>query len=249
MLKLENIYMQVDSESGEKVEILRDLNVDFQKGKVYAVTGPNGGGKTSIAKVIMGIYKQTQGRIFLEGEDISDLSITERAKKGIGYAFQQPPRFKGLTIQNVLEIASPGADLVRIRSYLRDVGLCPEDYLDRDLGAGLSGGEIKRIEMAQLLLRDPLISIFDEPEAGVDLWTIQKLLGLIVSRYKHNPNKTAVVITHNEKIIPICDEILVVDGGTIAAQGPPAEIWPLIKDDIECKVRNQCQGEVTYGAK
>jgi len=249
VLELRNIFLQVDGESGEKIEILKNLNIDFQRGKVYAVTGPNGGGKTSIAKVIMGIYRQSQGHIYLEGEDISDLSVTERAQKGIGYAFQQPPRFKGITIQDVMGIASPGADSVRIRSFLRDVGLCPEDYLDRDLGAGLSGGEIKRIEMAQLLLRDPLISIFDEPEAGVDLWTIQKLLGLIVSRYKHNPNKTAVVITHNEKIIPICDEILVVDGGTIAAQGPPEEIWHLIKDDIECKVRNQCQGEVTYGVK
>lgn len=249
MLRLEDIYMQVDSDSGDKVEILKGLNVEFQKGKVYAVTGPNGGGKTSIAKVIMGIYRHTRGKIYLEDRDISDLSITERAKLGIGYAFQQPPRFKGLTIKDVLGIASPGADLIRIRTYLRDVGLCPEDYLDRDLGTGLSGGEIKRIEMAQLLLRDPLISIFDEPEAGVDLWTIQKLLGLIVSRYKHNPNKTAVVITHNEKIIPVCDEILVVDGGIITHQGPPSKIWHLIKNDIECKVRNQCQGEVTYGTK
>ncbi|MCX5779463.1 MAG: ATP-binding cassette domain-containing protein [Firmicutes bacterium] len=249
MLRLEDIYMQVDSDSGEKVEILKGLNIEFQKGKVYAVTGPNGGGKTSIAKVIMGIYKHSRGHIYLEGQDISEASITERAKLGIGYAFQQPPRFKGLTIKDVLGIASPGADLVRIRGYLRDVGLCPEDYLERDLGTGLSGGEIKRIEMAQLLLRDPLISIFDEPEAGVDLWTIQKLLGLIVSRYKNNPHKTAVVITHNEQIIPVCDEILVVEGGVITQQGPPSEIWKLIKDEIECKVRNQCQGEVTYGTK
>lgn len=249
MLRLEDIYMQVNNDSGQNVEILKGLNINFQKGKVYAVTGPNGGGKTSIAKVIMGIYKHSRGHIYLEGEDISDLSITERAQKGIGYAFQQPPRFKGLTINDVLGIASPGADLLKIRGYLRDVGLCPEDYLDRDLGTGLSGGEIKRIEMAQLLLRDPLISIFDEPEAGVDLWTIQKLLGLIISRYKNNPNKTAIVITHNERIIPVCDEILVVEDGTIAAQGPPADIWHLIKDDIECKVRNQCQGDVINGVK
>lgn len=249
MLKLEDIHMQVDNDSGEKVEILKGLNIEFEKGKVYAVTGPNGGGKTSIAKVIMGIYRQSSGRIYLEGEDISELSVTERAKKGIGYAFQQPPRFKGLTIQDILNISSPGADLVRVRSYLRDVGLCPEDYLDRDLGAGLSGGEIKRIEMAQLLLRDPIISIFDEPEAGVDLWTIKKLLGLIVSKYKNNPQKTAVIITHNEKIIPICNEIIVVDGGVITAQGSPKKIWHLIKDEIECKVRNQCQGDFIYEIK
>jgi Fe-S cluster assembly ATP-binding protein len=168
---------------------------------------------------------------------------------GIGYAFQQPPRFKGLTIKDVLNIACPEAGLTRIRTYLRDVGLCPEDYLDRDLGAGLSGGEIKRIEMAQLLLRSPKISIFDEPEAGVDLWTIQKLLGLIISRYKNNPHKTAIVITHNEKIIPVCDEILVIEDGVIKAQGPPKEIWHLIRDDIECKVRNQCQGDTIYEIK
>jgi ABC-type transport system involved in Fe-S cluster assembly, ATPase component len=249
MLKLEDIHMQVDNDSGEKVEILKGLNIEFEKGKVYAVTGPNGGGKTSIAKVIMGIYRQSSGHIYLEGEDISELSVTERAKKGIGYAFQQPPRFKGLTIQDILNISSPGADLVRVRSYLRDVGLCPEDYLDRDLGAGLSGGEIKRIEMAQLMLRDPVISIFDEPEAGVDLWTIKKLLGLIVSKYKNNPQKTAVIITHNEKIIPICNEIIVVDGGVITAQGSPKKIWHLIKDEIECKVRNQCQGDFIYEIK
>jgi len=249
MLKLENICMQVSNDHGETIEILKGLNIQFEKGKVYAVTGPNGGGKTSIAKVIMGIYRHNKGHIYLEGEDISELSITDRALRGIGYAFQQPPRFKGLTIKDVLSIASPEADLLRIRTYLRDVGLCPEDYLDRDLGAGLSGGEIKRIEMAQLLLRGPQISIFDEPEAGVDLWTIQKLLGLIVSRYKNNPNKTAVVITHNENIIPICDEIIVIDGGIVKAQGPPKEIWHLIKDDIECKVRNQCQGDVIYELK
>jgi Fe-S cluster assembly ATP-binding protein len=249
VLRLEDIHMQVSNDNGENIEILKGLDIEFQKGKVYAVTGPNGGGKTSIAKVIMGIYRHTQGHIYLEDEDISDLSVTERARKGIGYAFQQPPRFKGLTIKNILNIASPEANLIYLRKYLRDVGLCPEDYLDRDLGAGLSGGEIKRIEMAQLLLRAPLISIFDEPEAGVDLWTIQKLLGLIVSRYKNNPDKTAVIITHNENIIPMCDEIIVVDGGIITASGTPNEIWHLIKDDIECQVRDQCQGDVVYEIK
>jgi len=249
VLKLEDIHMQVDNDSGEKIEILKGINIKFEKGKVYAVTGPNGGGKSSIAKVIMGIYKQSSGHIYLEGKEITNLTITERARKGIGYAFQQPPRFKGLTIQDVLAIACPQADQLRIRGYLRDVGLCPEDYLDRDLGAGLSGGEIKRIEMAQLLLRNPIISIFDEPEAGVDLWTIQKLLGLILSTYKNNPHKTAVVITHNEKIIPVCDEIIVVEGGVIIEHGTPAEIWHLIKDDIECKVRNKCQGDLIYDVK
>jgi Fe-S cluster assembly ATP-binding protein len=197
----------------------------------------------------MGIYRHSQGHIYLDGEDISGLSVTERARRGIAYAFQQPPRFKGLTIKDLLDIAAPQAESIQQRKYLRDVGLCPEDYLDRDIGPGLSGGEIKRIEVAQLLLRDTAISIFDEPEAGVDLWTIQKLIGLIVGHYKNNPQKTAIVITHNEKILPVCDEIIVVEDGTIAGRGNPREIWHLIKDDIECKVRNQCQGEMIYELK
>ena len=249
MLKLENIWMQIACESGEDKEILKGINLEFEQGKLYAITGPNGGGKTSLAKVIMGIYQQSQGRIYLNGEDISDLSITERAHRGIAYAFQAPPRFKGLTIKDVLNIAAPQAESLQQRKYLRDVGLCPEDYLDRDLGPGLSGGEIKRIEMAQLLLRDNSLSIFDEPEAGVDLWTIQKLITLLVSSYRNNPAKTALIITHNEKILPICDEIIVIEDGMVAGRGSASEIWHLIKDDIECKVRNQCQGEMLYEIK
>ncbi|CFX22591.1 ABC transporter-like [Syntrophomonas zehnderi OL-4] len=249
MLKLENIWMQISNGNGENKEILKGINLEFEQGKLYAITGPNGGGKTSLAKVIMGIYQHSQGSIYLHGEEIGDLSVTERARKGIAYAFQQPPRFKGLTIKDMLNIAAPQAESMQYRKYLRDVGLCPEDYLDRDLGPGLSGGEIKRIEMAQLLMRDTALAIFDEPEAGVDLWTIQKLIGLIVTSYRNNPAKTAIVITHNEKILPICDEVIVLEEGTVAGRGTPSDIWHLIKDDIECKVRNKCQGEVTYEIK
>lgn len=249
MLKLESIWMQIADENGEEKEILRGIDLEFEQGKLYAITGPNGGGKTSLAKVIMGIYQPSQGKIYFNGEDISDYSITERAHRGIAYAFQAPPRFKGLTIKDVLHIAAPQAESLQQRKYLRDVGLCPEDYLDRDLGPGLSGGEIKRIEMAQLLLRDNKLTIFDEPEAGVDLWTIQKLISLLLGSYKNNPNKTAVIITHNEKILPICDEVIVIEGGVVAGRGGPSEIWHLIKDDIECKVRNQCQGEMIYEIK
>ena len=249
MLKLENVFMQIANDNGENKEILKNINLEFERGKIYAITGPNGGGKTSLAKVIMGIYQHQQGHIYLDGEDIGQLSVTERAHHGIAYAFQSPPRFKGLTVQDLLKIAAPQTEALQHRKYLREVGLCPEDYLDRDLGPGLSGGEIKRIEMAQLLLRDNAFTIFDEPEAGVDLWTIQKLITLIVSSYKHNPNKTAIVITHNEKILPVCDEIIVIEDGVVAGRGNSAEIWHLIKDDIECKVRNQCQGEMLYEIK
>lgn len=246
MLTMENVTLAVDGDNGENREIIHDINLVFQPGRLYAVTGPNGGGKTSIAKVIMGIYKHSRGRIFFDGEDVSGLSVSERANKGIAYAFQQPPRFKGLTVSDLLNIAKPGMDSLVMRKYLRDVGLCPEDYMDRDVGPGLSGGEMKRIEIAQVLAREARLSIFDEPEAGVDLWTIQKLLGIIIQRFKNNDHATAVIITHNENVLPICDEIIVVEDGLIKARGTPAEIWPLIKDDIECKMKEQCRGEMLY---
>lgn len=246
MLRLENVSMAVNDNGGEAREIISDINLEFKPGKLYAITGPNGGGKTTIAKVIMGIYQHNSGRIYLNDEDISNLSVSERAKKGIAYAFQQPPRFKGLTVPDMLTIASPGMDTAGIRKSLRDVGLCPEDYMDRDVGPGLSGGEMKRIEIAQVLARNTIVSIFDEPEAGVDLWTIQRLIGLIIAKYQNNPNSTAVVITHNEKVLPICDEIIVVDEGRIVQQGSGQDIWPLIKDEIECKIKLQCRGEIGY---
>ncbi|MGI5920812.1 MAG: ABC transporter ATP-binding protein [Syntrophomonadaceae bacterium] len=246
MLKLEGIRMQVSNGNGENKEILRGVDIEFEKGKIYAVTGPNGGGKTSIAKIIMGIYQPAEGKVYLDNEDITQLNVTERAKKGIAYAFQQPPRFKGLTVKDLINIAAPGLDNVRIRTHLRDVGLCPEDYLDRGVGPGLSGGEMKRIEIAQLLARDSVISIFDEPEAGVDLWTIQRLIGIIMERFKDNPERTAVIITHNENVIPICDEIIVVEDGIVETRGTTDEIWPLIRDDIRCKMKEQCRGEMIY---
>lgn len=246
MLKLENITVAVNDNNGGNREIIHGMNMEFQPGKLYAVTGPNGGGKTSIAKLIMGIYKHNTGSIYLNGEDISELNVSERARKGIAYAFQQPPRFKGLRVSDLLQIARPGIDNISLRASLRDVGLCPEDYLDRDVGPGLSGGEIKRLEIAQVLGRNAIVSIFDEPEAGVDLWTIQKLIGIIISKFKNNDNLTAIIITHNENVLHICDEIIVVEDGLIKAQGTPKEIWPLIKEDVECKMKEQCRGEMVY---
>ncbi len=246
MLKLENICMAVSNSNGKNKEILCSINIEFKPGKLYAITGPNGGGKTSIAKVIMGIYKQNAGKIFLNGEDISDLDVSERARKGIIYAFQQPPRFKGISVEDLIKIARPGIDNFAIRTTLRNVGLCPEDYLKRDVGPGLSGGEIKRIEIAQILARDAVISILDEPEAGVDLWTIQKMIGIIFEKFKENSDTTAIIITHNERLLHICDEIIVVDNGLINARGNPDEIWPLIKDELECKMKEQCGREIAY---
>lgn len=248
MLRLIDLSMVVESEQGDR-EIIRGINVEFKAGKVYGITGPNGGGKTSLAKLIMGIYSPSQGSIYLQDQDITRLSISERAQRGIIYAFQQPPRFKGLTVKDLINIARPGIDNLHLRSTLRDVGLCPEDYLDRDVGPGLSGGEMKRIEMAQTLARDAVISIMDEPEAGVDLWTIQKLIAVIVGRYKKNPKLTTIIITHNENMLHICDEILVLESGVLTNRGTPEEIWPLIKDEIECKMKDQCSGDVAYAIR
>lgn len=246
MLRLENICLALNHDNGENKDILNNISIEFEPGKLYAVTGPNGGGKSSIAKVIMGIYKHTKGNIYFNGEEISQLNVTERAQRGIAYAFQQPPRFKGLRITDILKTAQPNLDSIGLRRHLRDVGLCPEDYLDRDMGPGLSGGEIKRIEIAQVLAREAKISIFDEPEAGVDLWTIQRLMGIIVNKYKQNNDSTAIIITHNERVLPLCDEIILVEDGAIKANGTPTEIWPLIREEIECKKRFECRGEMGY---
>ena len=246
MLKLENVSMTVNGTNGSQREIIHGINFDFEPGKLYAITGPNGGGKTTLAKVIMGIYKHSTGHIYLNGEDISELGVTERARLGIAYAFQQPPRFKGLNVSDLIKIARPDVDSLGLRMRLRDVGLCPEDYLDRDLGPGLSGGEIKRIEIAQVLARNGVISIFDEPEAGVDLWTVQRLIRLIVQKYRNNPRSTAIIITHHENVLPICDEIIVLEEGLIKLKGSTQQVWPLIRDDIRCKMKEQCRGEVCY---
>ncbi len=245
MLTLDNIHLAVNS-NGESKEILHKVNISFEPGKLYAITGPNGGGKTSIAKAIMGIYQPTNGSIYLHGEDICGLDISERAQRGIAYAFQQPPRFKGLTVEDLLKIAKPDVTHINLRKTLRDVGLCPEDYLERDLGPSLSGGEIKRIEVAQVLIREAEISIFDEPEAGVDLWTIQRLILAIMQRFKERPEAIAIIITHNENVLPLCDEIIVVEEGTVTAVGKPNEVWSLIREDIECHKRNECRGDMIY---
>jgi Fe-S cluster assembly ATP-binding protein len=246
MLELKNLYMTVNDENGPAKEIIRGINLLFEKGKVYAITGPNGGGKTSIAKLVMGIFSPSSGGIYLNGEDITQLSISERAHRGISYAFQQPPRFKGLTIEDLIKIARPGIDQLALRGTMRDVGLCPEDYLSRDVGPGLSGGEVKRVEIAQVLARGAEVTIFDEPEAGVDLWTIQKLIGILYSKFKDNPDALTIIITHNENILRICDEIIVIANGMVEARGSREEVWPLIKDDVECKMKEQCGELLTY---
>jgi Fe-S cluster assembly ATP-binding protein len=242
MLHLENLSFSVQN-NGQSKQILKNINLQIERGKLYGVTGPNGSGKTTLAKVIMGILPHTEGHIYLDGEEISGKNITQRANLGIAYAFQQPPRFKGLTVQDLVKIAQPKLKNLSIRKKMRDVGLCPEDYMDRDMGSGLSGGEMKRIEIMQVLARSAKLAIFDEPEAGVDLWTIQRLVDIIVGIYKNNPEAAALIITHNRNILPICDELIVFEEGKIRLQGSQEEIWPLIRDDIVCQVQDTCRGE------
>lgn len=242
MLHLENLSFSVQN-NGQSKQILKNINLQIERGKLYGVTGPNGSGKTTLAKVIMGILTHTEGHIYFDGEEISGKNITQRANLGIAYAFQQPPRFKGLTVKDLVKIAQPKLKNLSIRKRMRDVGLCPEDYMDRDMSSGLSGGEMKRIEIMQVLARNAKLAIFDEPEAGVDLWTIQRLVDIIVGIYKNNPEAAALIITHNRNILPICDELIVFEEGEIRLQGSKEEIWPLIRDDIVCQVQDTCRGE------
>ena len=193
------------------------------------ITGPNGGGKTTLAKAIMGLVKPTSGSILWNGEDITGLSITDRARKGISYGFQQPPRFKGLRVRDLLELASGRQDLSHEEEcqYLTRVGLCANDYIDREVDASLSGGEVKRIEIATILARSAGLMIFDEPEAGIDLWSFSRLTETF--RQLHDEKSaTLVVISHQERIIDLADEIVMVSGGVITQHGPKEEIFPQI---------------------
>ena len=213
MLVLNDVGLSLNGSNGDAKEILRTSTLP-SKAETLCHNRPNGGQDLN-CQSDNGNLPATQGQILLNGEEITHLSITERARRGLAYAFQHPPRFKGVYVEEVMRIANPAIDEMGIRSYLRDVGLCPEDYIGRDLGPSLSGGETKRLEVAQLLAKDALLTIFDEPEAGVDLWTIQKLISLIVRRHRENQQNTMVIISHHEQFLPICDEIILVADGEV----------------------------------
>ena len=224
MLELQNIKWKVS----DGTEIIKNINVEIPTGKLVVITGPNGGGKTSLAKLIAGLEKPTSGSIILDGEDITSLDITERANKGISYAFQQPVRFKGITVRDLLELAAgKKIEEKEICSLLGKVGLCTRDYIDREVNSSLSGGEIKRIEIATVLARNTKLTIFDEPEAGIDLWSFNELIDAIVE-IKENYAGTLLIISHQERILNIADEIIVIANGVVKDIGKKEEILPTL---------------------
>ena len=227
MLELKNISFDVTDEKGDK-EILKDVNLSIDNNKFVVITGPNGSGKSTLAKIIAGIEKPTSGKIFFDGTDITDMSITERAKMGISFAFQQPVRFKGIYVLDLLRMAA-GKDIsvTDACNYLSEVGLCARDYVNREVNASLSGGELKRIEIATLLARGTSLSVFDEPEAGIDLWSFQNLI-TVFERMRETTKGSILIISHQERILNIADEIVVLANGTISKRGKKDDILPEI---------------------
>lgn len=224
MLELRNISYEVD-DNHENKEILKNINLTIDNHFV-AVTGPNGGGKSTLAKMIAGIIKPTEGQILLDGEDITDLNITERAGKGISFAFQQPVHFKGLTVKDLISIAA-GREMsvTEICDILSEVGLCAREYVDRELNGSLSGGELKRIEIAMILARGTKLSIFDEPEAGIDLWSFNSLIR-VFEKMRDEIHGTILIISHQERILDIADKIIVIADGTVRKVGTKEEVLP-----------------------
>lgn len=224
MLELKNISYLVDNESTQK-GILKDVSFTIDE-RFVAITGPNGGGKSTLAKVIAGIITPTSGKIIFDGQDITNLGITERAKLGISYAFQQPVRFKGITVKDLIQLAAgENKSVTDICTILSEVGLCARDYINREVNASLSGGELKRIEIAMILARGTKFSVFDEPEAGIDLWSFQSLIK-VFEKMHEKTNGSILIISHQERILDIADKIIVVAGGEIKAIGSKNEILP-----------------------
>lgn len=226
MLELQHISYDVEQD-GDNKGILHDIDLTISE-RFVAITGPNGGGKSTLAKVIAGIYTPTHGKILFNGEDITDLSITDRARKGISFAFQQPVRFKGLTVKDLITLASgKNIGVPEACNYLSEVGLCAKDYIDREVDASLSGGELKRIEIATIMARGTSLSVFDEPEAGIDLWSFTNLIQVFEQLHK-KINGSILIISHQERILNIADRIIVLSGGRVVNDGPRKDVLPTL---------------------
>ncbi len=224
MLRLENVRLDLP----EKENLIKGVSLSIAPGKLTVITGPNGGGKTTIAKLIAGLFLPTDGKIFLDDEDITQMSITERAKHGIAYAFQQPVSFKGITVRTLMETAA-GSDMPEMKMcrILEKVGLCARDYMDREMDSNLSGGEMKRIEIATVLARDAKYVVFDEPEAGIDLWSFTSLIEAF-KKLKEEEDRALLIISHQERILDIADEIIVITDGVVGESGTRDEIFPAL---------------------
>lgn len=227
MLELKNITMTVTEDNGQEKTLLKDVNLKIED-CFTVITGPNGGGKSTLARVIAGIYKPDTGRIILDGVDITDMSITDRAKLGVSFAFQQPVRFKGLTVMDLIRLAAgKETSLGQACTYLSEVGLCAKDYLNREVNDSLSGGELKRLEIAMNIARGTKLSIFDEPEAGIDLWSFNNLIRVFEQMHE-KVNGAILIISHQERILSIADRIVVIADGSVSREGSREEILPTL---------------------
>lgn len=233
MLELKNISFTAENEDGKK-QIIKNVNLTLKE-KFIAFTGPNGGGKSTLAKIIMGIIKPTSGQILLDGEDITNLSITERANKGLAFAFQQPVRFKGITVSDIVSLASgKKLTVTEVCSFLSEVGLCAREYVNREINASLSGGELKRIEIAATMARGAKFTVFDEPEAGIDLWSFNSLIK-VFERLSEKTKGTLLIISHQERILNIADRIIVIANGEVKSDGEKESILPSILANSACQ--------------
>lgn len=236
MLEIKNLsYTVTDPETGKENRILDNINLTISE-RFVAVTGPNGSGKSTLAKLIAGIIKPDCGQILLDGTDITDMSITERSRAGISFAFQQPVRFKGITVKDLISLASgKKISISEACSYLSEVGLCAKEYINREVNASLSGGELKRIEIAMINARGTKFSVFDEPEAGIDLWSFNNLIKVFENMHERT-HGNILIISHQERILDIADKIVVISGGRVAAYGTKEEILPeLLRPNAGCR--------------
>lgn len=242
MLEIKNMSFNITTDKKE-VEILKNIDLKLLDNRIYAITGPNGGGKSSLAKILMGIFQPTSGQIWMDRCDITPLSITERAHLGIGYAFQQPPRFKGMKIKELLELAaSENQDNTNTSDLLYEVGLSAGDYLDRNVDSNLSGGEMKRLEIATVFARNLKVAIFDEPEAGIDLWSLQELAETFRNMHAQY-DTTIVIISHQEKILELADEIILMTDGEIKGAAEKDKILSQIFHSDSCFYQTHCGRE------